>query len=58
MPAIKLSPEESARRRALHKSALERNIKKRQNDVETFKARLAMAEQDVKDWTRELEELK
>ena len=58
MPAIKLAPQEQARRSALHKSALEGNILKRKRDIETFKARLAMAEQDLQDWTKELEELK
>jgi len=58
MPAIKLSSQETSRRAELHKAALEGNITKRKNDIEKFKARLAMAEQDVNDWTKELEELK
>jgi hypothetical protein len=58
MPAIKLSPQETARRLAAHKVALKDNIAKRKRDVEVFKERLAMAEQDVQDWTKELEELK
>jgi hypothetical protein len=58
MPAIKLSPQETTRRAEIHKAALEGNITKRKNDIEKFKARLAMAEQDMQDWTKELEGLK